>query len=86
MKIRLENIKCYTDQTFDFGCEGIALLSGQSGKGKSTIVQGIYFALFGVGNKITSFGKTSCKVELEFDGIKVVRSKNPSKLLVNDVI
>ena len=63
----------------------MALLSGQSGKGKSTIVQGVYFALFGVGNKITSFGKTSCKVELEFDGMKITRSKNPGKLVVNEI-
>jgi exonuclease SbcC len=86
MKIHLENIKCYTDSKFDFGDEGIALLSGQSGRGKSTIIQGIYFALFGVGVKITSFGKTSCRVTLEFDGMKVMRSKGPGKLLVNDVI
>jgi exonuclease SbcC len=85
MRIRLQNIKCYTDSTFDFGHEGLALLSGQSGKGKSTIVQGIYFALFGVGNKITTSGQTSCKVELEFDGMKIVRSKNPGKLVVNEI-
>lgn len=84
MKIRLNNIKCYEDETFDFGDSGIALLSGQSGKGKSSIIQGIYFALFGSGSKITSFGKTTCRVELEFDDIKVVRSKNPNKLVVND--
>ena len=85
MKIRLQNIKCYLDATFDFGETGLALLSGQSGKGKSSIIQGIHFALFGVGSKITSFGKTTCKVELEFDGMKIVRSKNPGKLVVNEV-
>jgi len=85
MKIRLQNIKCYIDNTFDFGETGLALLSGHSGKGKSSIIQGIHFALFGVGNKIISFGKTTCKVELEFDGIKIERSKNPCKLVVNDV-
>jgi DNA repair exonuclease SbcCD ATPase subunit len=85
MKIRLQNIKCYTDSTFDFGEEGLALLSGQSGKGKSTIVQGIYFALFGVGNKITTSGKNTCKVDLEFDGMKITRSKNPGKLVVNEI-
>lgn len=85
MKVRLQNIKCYEDETFDFGSEGISLLSGHSGKGKSTVVQGIYYALFGSGNKITMVGKNSCKVELEFDDIKIVRSKNPTKLLVNDI-
>ena len=85
MKIRLQNIKCYLDETFDFGESGLSLLLGQSGKGKSSIIQGIHFALFGVGSKITSFGKTTCKVELDFDGMKIVRSKNPGKLVVNDV-
>lgn len=86
MKIHLENIKCYNDQIFDFGDNGLALLSGQSGKGKSSIIQGIHFALFGVGTKITSFGKTSCSVTLEFDGMKVKRSKGPGRLIVNDVV
>ena len=52
MKIRLQNIKCYLDETFDFGESGLSLLLGQSGKGKSSIIQGIHFALFGVGSKI----------------------------------
>ena len=82
MKIRLKNIKCYEDSSFDFGEDGLALLTGASGKGKSSIIQGIHFALFGSGSKIQSFGKTSCSVELEFDGVKVVRSKGPCKLLV----
>lgn len=34
MRIRLKNFRCYTDETFDFGSDGIALLSGPSGKGK----------------------------------------------------
>lgn len=83
MKIRLQNFKCYEDNTFDFGESGIVLLSGQSGLGKSSIVQGIYFALFGYGNKITMSGKNNCRVDLEFDGMTVARSKNPSRLVVN---
>ena len=82
MRISLKNIKCYEDTTFDFGDGGVALLTGASGKGKSSIIQGIHFALFGSGSKIQSFGCTSCSVELEFDGIKVVRSKGPGKLTV----
>jgi exonuclease SbcC len=85
MHIRLQNIKCYTDMSFDFGEDGLALLSGQSGKGKSTVLQAINFALFGVGNKIISSGKNSCKVDFEFDGMKIMRSKNPGKLVVNEI-
>ncbi len=85
MKIRLRDFKCYKDESFDFGEEGMALLSGPSGKGKSSIIQGIYFALFGSGTKVAAYGKTSCRVELEFDGMKVVRTKRPNRLVVNDV-
>jgi DNA repair protein SbcC/Rad50 len=81
MKIRMENIKCYQDRTFDLGDSGLSLVSGQSGKGKSSIIQAIHFALFGVGSKITSYGATSCKVTLDFDGLTVVRSKGPGKLV-----
>lgn len=34
MRIRLKNFRCYDDETFDFGSDGIALLSGPSGQGK----------------------------------------------------
>lgn len=85
MHIRLKNFRCYTDSSFDFGEEGLVLVSGPSGQGKSSILSGIYFALYGVGTKVTAYGKTSCSVELEFDGMKVVRTKKPNRLVVNDV-
>lgn len=85
MHIRLKNFRCYTDKTFDLGEEGLTLLSGPSGSGKSSVIMGIYFALFGVGTKVTSQGSTSCMVELEFDGLKIVRTKRPNRLVVNEV-
>lgn len=84
MRIRLKNFRCYEDITFDLGDKGITLISAPSGYGKSTILNGIYFALFGVGNKVTSFGKTSCLVELEFDDLKITRTKRPNRLVVED--
>lgn len=85
MKIQLKNFRCYIDQTFDFGDNGLALLTGPSGQGKTTILMGIYFALFGTGTKVVSYGKSSCMVQLEFDNLKIVRTKRPNRLLVNDV-
>jgi DNA repair exonuclease SbcCD ATPase subunit len=85
MRIRMKNFRCYEDQTFDFGENGLALLSGPSGQGKSTVMMGIHFALYGTGTKVTSYGKTSCIVELEFDGLKIVRTKRPNRLVVNDM-
>jgi len=85
MKIRMKDFLCYTDSTFDFGNSGVALLSGPSGVGKTSILRGIFFALFGEGNKLQANGSTSCRVELDFDDLKIIRTKRPNRLVVNDV-
>ena len=85
MKIRLENFLCYSDRTIDFGIEGITLISGPSGVGKTTILKGIFFALFGEGTKLQAYGKTSTRVELEFGDMKITRTKRPNRLVVNDI-
>ena len=81
----MKDFLCYTDSTFDFGNSGVALLSGPSGVGKTSILRGIFFALFGEGNKLQANGSTSCRVELDFDDLKIIRTKRPNRLVVNDV-
>ena len=85
MKIRLVNFLCYIDSTFDFNTEGLTLISGSSGVGKSSILKGIFFVLFGEGNKVQHYGKTSCSVELEFEDMKIIRTKRPNHLVINDI-
>lgn len=85
MRIRLKDFKCYSDNTFNFAEDGLSLLSGKSGAGKTTIVAGIYFALFGTGSKVVSIGKSSCTVELDFHDMKIVRTKKPNRLVLNDL-
>ena len=85
MKIHLVNFLCYIDSTFDFGTEGLTLISGSSGAGKSSILKGIFFVLFGEGNKVQHYGKTSCSVELEFEDMKILRTKRPNHLVINDI-
>jgi exonuclease SbcC len=84
MKLTLKNFRCYENMAFDFGDKGLTLLSGSSGKGKTTLLMAIDFALFGTGTKIVANGKKSCSVELEFGGLKIIRKKGPNHLLVND--
>lgn len=84
MIITLKNFRCYEDKTFDFGETGLTLLSGSSGVGKSTILIAIYFCLYGTGTKLTSSGKTSCSVEMTFDGMKILRTKRPNRVVVDD--
>lgn len=86
MQLSLSNFRCYKQITFDFNDIGSILISGQSGIGKSTILMAINFALYDVGSKnIISYGETKCKVEFTFKDLKIVRSRNPSRLIVNDI-
>lgn len=82
MKITLKNFRCYENKTFDFGENGLTLISGPSGAGKTSILLGIYFALFGKGVKVVKFGKRSCTVILNIYGIVVTRTKCPNRLVL----
>lgn len=85
MKLRLKNFRCYLDKEFDFGENGLLLLSGPSGAGKSTLLLAINFVLYGTGSKLVTYGKTSCKVELEFEDYHIVRTKRPNRVVLNDI-
>jgi exonuclease SbcC len=69
--LRLKNIRSYTDETVAFP-EGIVLLAGDIGAGKSTILLAIEFALFGLlrgdlsGAALLRNGSREGSVELTF--------------------
>ena len=88
MRIKLENFRCYENNEFDFGATGLVLLSGASGSGKSTILNGIYFALYGEGRNVIMYEKKKCKVIVE-EGViatdsymKITRTKGPNRLVL----
>lgn len=72
-RIEFKNFKRYSDETINFN-DGITGIIGNNGSGKSTIVQGILFALYGIragieGDFIRSSGsdgKDKCSVSLDF--------------------
>ena len=70
--IKLNNIRSYLDQKIDFPI-GSLLLSGDIGSGKSTILLGIEFALFGSkpselpASSLLRHGKKEGSVELNFE-------------------
>ena len=85
MRLKLKNFRCYTQEEFDFGESGLLLLSGASGMGKSSVLLAINFVLYGTGSKLITYGKSSCKVELWFDDMYIVRTKRPNRLVLNEV-
>jgi DNA repair exonuclease SbcCD ATPase subunit len=80
MKLKLYNFKCYEEEEFIIPEKGLVLISAPSGSGKSTILEGILFALFGTGKKLPTWGKKSCKVELEYKDLLITRTKVPNHL------
>ncbi|MBI4453058.1 SMC family ATPase [Candidatus Woesearchaeota archaeon] len=70
-KLKLQNIRSYQNQDINFP-EGIVLLSGDIGAGKTTILLAIEFALFGFskrtlsGDLLLRHGKHEGSVELSF--------------------
>lgn len=84
MKLSLKNFRCYDNKTFEFNDDTITLINGPSGHGKSTILLAIQFAIYGLsGHKfLTSHGKVSCEVVLEYKNFRIKRTKRPNILNV----
>ena len=67
MRLILKNFKCWQNKIIDINTKGVHLISGESGKGKSSILDGIYFCLYGELKKIVKYGSKSCEVSLEYE-------------------
>src|SRR3989344_3010255 len=70
--ITLENIRSYVNERIEFP-DGSVLLSGNIGSGKTSLLLGMDFALFGLrkgslsGNALLRKGSNSGSVELNFE-------------------
>ena len=80
MHLYLQNFRCYKEASFEFPEKGTILLEGPSGIGKSTIFKAINFVLYGRELKVIKHGEKRCKVVLEYDNIKITRTKCPNHL------
>ena len=81
MDLTLSNFRCYKNQTFHFPT-GVILIDGPSGKGKSTILNSIKYALYGNVRSVTTFGERKTTVTLKYQDIHVTRTSIPNRLLV----
>ena len=88
-KIELENYRCYSTHSITFN-DGLNVIAGENGSGKTTIVEAIAFALFG--NKLTrgkanawvSHGKKHGKVVLHLDNYIITRGDNEQHVATTD--
>lgn len=82
MLLEIQNFKAIKSKKLEFK-NLFYLLKGASGCGKSTICEAIKFVLYNSSRNIKPLsggGKTS--VSLEYNSIKIIRSKSPEQLLV----
>jgi len=82
MKITLKNFRCHRDAHFEIPDEGLVMLSGESGMGKTTILNAVAYAMYGNLRKPYSHGTTTCQVTLEIKGMTITRSNRPNRVVV----
>lgn len=90
MKINLCNFGCYENKTFEFPNSGFLLITGKSGRGKSTIAKAIDFAITGKGSNVRRFNTKKGHVNLHLPSIKIHREaldrNSENKMIVNENI
>jgi len=82
IEISLTNFRCWEDKTISFPSKGLCLLHGRSGKGKSSILNAIVYAITGKGKNISTFQKKSTTVRILIDGLTITRKRGPNRLIV----
>jgi DNA repair exonuclease SbcCD ATPase subunit len=86
MFITIKGFRSLDHYEVEFQHESITLLSGSSGIGKTTIMNAIYWCLYGTLKNVRKFGIKSgiCSVCIEFSNLKITRSKSPESFLVQE--
>lgn len=85
MKIELVNYKTHKALSLDLPSTGLVLLDGQSGAGKSSIMEAIAWCLTGEPKKgfYPWSGEKQTSVTIDTGGFVIRRTKSPEKLYVN---
>jgi DNA repair exonuclease SbcCD ATPase subunit len=85
MHIKIKGFKVHIECDFTFVNGEMTLLKGVSGSGKSTILQAIFWALYGNMRSIYNNNKVTknLSVTLTLPNMTVIRKKNPDVLIVN---
>ena len=99
-KIKFKNFMSYQETSEFYPSNGVILINGKNGQGKSTILEAIYYGLFGKpfrkinnGELINLTNKKDLEVELDFNisgnTFKIIRGQKPNKFEIfknNEII
>jgi len=73
MRLICTAFRCFKDKTFLIRNEGVILLSGGNGSGKTTFIEAWNWVLYGNVKKVCPYGTKKAHVTLEYDGYAVGR-------------
>ena len=83
MKITINGFRCYIEAEYNINDNRITLIKGNSGCGKTTIYQAIYWCLYGgMKNVYNNSGYQKCMVKIEFERFQIMRQKRPELLRI----
>jgi DNA repair exonuclease SbcCD ATPase subunit len=90
MKIYIQNFRCFKEKIIEFPQGNISLLKGESGKGKTTILQSFFWCLFGslrniypLDFKPSSSNQTIVTLEFPNSNLRyITRSQPPEQIKV----
>jgi DNA repair exonuclease SbcCD ATPase subunit len=87
MRIKVLGFKCHLEAEFIFVNNEMTLIKGASGSGKSSLLQAMFWALYGNMRSIYNNMRITknLSVYLELPGITIFRQKNPEALSVTVV-
>lgn len=79
MELSIKNFRSIIDKKYVFS-KGNTLITGESGAGKSTILESIIWCFYG-GSNVIPFGmkKIITRVEIKLDDMRIIRTKPPDK-------
>jgi ABC-type lipoprotein export system ATPase subunit len=86
MKLKLTNFLCHEDAEFNLGDRGLTLVTATSGKGKTSILRAIHYALSGKGTGVVTWGKRTFSVEMMLGDLSISRSKSLTKSNILKVV
>lgn len=82
LELSLNNFRCWESKELTFPSSGICLINARSGRGKSSILNSILYAVTGKLKNITTINKKTTKVILKIDNITITRSRGPNRLSI----